>query len=350
MIASTDTRLRVVSPAPRDAWAAVYASDPEALVSQSPEWVRAIEASGGWRDASRLYETRDGLRVVLPLVECRPLRIGPRLRASMPHAWGMGGVIADGELTPAVMRAIVADVRGGGLQTRIRPNPLQEHLWAKAAEAVTTRARHAHLLDLQGGREALWASFHKSTRRGVAKAEKSGLTIEVDGSGRLLPVFEHLHRLSVERWAAAQNEPRALARWRAGRVDPPSRLAAMAQHLGQACRVWAAWQDKRPVAAAIILLGRNASATRAAMDKELAAPTRANDLLEWSAISEAIEAGCRRYHFGESAPGSGVAAYKERFGAVGYDYREYRFERLPITRLDAIARAGVKKAIGFRDA
>lgn len=344
--------LAALTPAPADQWQEVYDADPEALVSQSPAWTAAACATGRWRDASRLYTTSTGTRCVVPMIEYRLGPVRTRLRASMPRAWGMGGVIADGEVTPDHMRDILADLRrSGALQIRIRPNPRQRDLWLAArAEGATVVERHAHVLDLTPGRDEVLAGFRKSRRRAVRRAERLGVTVEVDGTGRLMPIFHQLHRVSVERWAEAQNEPLRLARWRAHRLDPPRRLDLMARHLGEACRVWVARHEGRPVAASIVLLGTNAHSTRAAMVKDLAGPTRANDLIEWSAISEALDAGCRLYHYGESSPGSGVARFKEEFGALAYDYEEYRFERAPITRVDRALRGAVKKAIGFQDA
>ena len=86
------------------------------------------------------------------------------------------------------------------------------------------------------------------------------------------------------------------------------------------------------------------------MNKELAAPTCANHLLEWLAIRSACAAGCDAYHLGESGPSRSLARYKEQFGARPVDYAEHRFERLPLTRADTLARSAVKRALRFRDA
>jgi hypothetical protein len=104
------------------------------------------------------------------------------------------------------------------------------------------------------------------------------------------------------------------------------------------------------VASSIMVTGPSAHDTRAAMNRELAAPVRANDLLQAVSIRHAVERGCSSYHLGESGASAPLAAYKERFGATGHDYRELRIERLPLTRADAAARGVVKRAIGFRDA
>jgi hypothetical protein len=99
-----------------------------------------------------------------------------------------------------------------------------------------------------------------------------------------------------------------------------------------------------------MLQGRNVSITRSAMDKALAAPTNAGYLLEWLAIENACAAGCRRYHLGESGTSRSLAHHKEGFGARAMPYAEYRIERFPLTRADALARTAVKRVLRFRDA
>jgi lipid II:glycine glycyltransferase (peptidoglycan interpeptide bridge formation enzyme) len=85
------------------------------------------------------------------------------------------------------------------------------------------------------------------------------------------------------------------------------------------------------------------------MNKDLAAPTNANDILQWRAIEDACSAGCRHYHLGESGTSRSLAHFKEKFAAQPVDYTEYVIERLPLTRLDGVARSAVKRVLCFRD-
>src|SRR3954454_18678829 len=90
---------RVVSPAPRAGWSAVVASDPDAMPSQTPAWMDAVTERSPWRDASRMYITESGRRVVFPIT-----RVGGRGRfgalASPRRGWGYGGIVADGGVAP----------------------------------------------------------------------------------------------------------------------------------------------------------------------------------------------------------------------------------------------------------
>jgi lipid II:glycine glycyltransferase (peptidoglycan interpeptide bridge formation enzyme) len=123
----------------------------------------------------------------------------------------------------------------------------------------------------------------------------------------------------------------------------------MAATMGEACQVGLATLDGTPVASIIVLRGKNANYSRGAMDSDRIGNSGANDLLQKLAIEDAARSGCRYYHMGESARSSSLSQFKEKFGAVAYDYAEYRLERLPLTQIDQAARTAVKRLIGFKD-
>jgi hypothetical protein len=289
---------------------------------------------------------------VLPLVR----RVGPsRLatQASLPASWGFGGPLVEGELQAEDAQLVLGDLAASSaLRTSLRPNPHSARAWASArGRGVVAVPRLAHVLDLDGGFERVWKErFTENARRAVRKAERSGITVECDTTGRLVPVFYRLFERSLERWAGQLHEPLWLARLRAHRRDPQRKLAALARNLGDSARLWVAFADDRPAAAILVLQGANAHYTRGAMDRELAAPTRANYLLHRLAIEDACNSGCHAYHMGESGTSSGLARFKEAFGAEPRHYAEYHLERVPITATDRLVRSAVRRAVGFREA
>jgi hypothetical protein len=342
----------VASPAPRSDWEAVLASDPNALVSHTPAWTDFACMSGDYEDASRLYVLPGGRRLVLPIVRRRRLPGPFAIEASFPSGWGIGGVVASGGVQPADVAAVFADLAARPVvRTSLRPNPLDGELWSAARPpGAVAIPRLAHVLALEGGFGSVWKErFTGTARTAVRKAERSGLTVERDTSGRLVSVVYELLERSVERWAGRQHEPRALARWRTHRRDPLRKFELMARTLGDACRIWVAWAEGQPAAAILVLQGTNAHYTRGMMDKDLAGPTRANYLLHQLAIEDACNAGCRHYQMGETGSSSSLAQFKTRFGAVPHPYAEYHLERLPITAFDRQARRVVKRIVGFRD-
>jgi GNAT acetyltransferase-like protein len=325
--------LSVAAPAPRDAWRLAL-RDEHALAFQTPQWLEAVCAFGGYQDATRHYELADGRELVLPLVRRTGAAAPFGVEASLPYGWGFGGLLASESLRRDDVAAVLRELRSRPVaQVSLRANPLLASPWEAARPQLLGIPRTAHVIDLAGGFDDVWKRFGGQTRNGVRKAEKSGVEVECDTSGRLVRVFYELYSRSVDRWANQSGEPLALARWRGRRRDPLRKFELVAQHLGEACRVWVAWKDGAAAAAIIVLVqGANASYWRGAMDKTLAGPTRANDLLQCRAIEDAVASGCSRYHMGESGGSVALSQFKERFGAQAHAYVEYRLERLPLTR------------------
>lgn len=342
---------RVTRPAPREIWTSVLSADPLALETQSPAWADAMCATGRFTDVSRLYETDLGRHLVVPLLRRVYAGGAAIFDGSNPKFCGVGGVLACDGPTPGEIAAVFADLeRQRTLSQSILPHPMLAEAWAAAApSSATAIPRRAHLIDLSDGWDAVWSkSFAKSTRSGVRRAARRGVTVRRGTGGELVPEFYHLLEHAASRWARLQHEPHWLAIRRLHHRDPLAKFQALGRFLGDRCRVWVASVDGRPAAASVVLQGANAYDSRAAMDEDLTS-YRANDLLLQHTIKDACEAGCRYYYMGESGDSASLAQFKERFGAKGYPYFEYRMERLPLSRAEQEIKQAVKRAIGFKD-
>lgn len=342
----------VASPALRSDWLEVWTADPLALPTQGPDWMSAATSLGLYRDASRLYRFSDGTRAVLPLFS----RVGvPALLqclASPPAAWGYGGLLSDRPLTSAHYTMVVAELRRcNALQVSIRPNPFCSRDWSMVkGQRLLSLPKRAHVLTLSEDFATIRAKrFSSNARRHLKTAEAAGLELVCGYDPEIVGDFYTLLTQSFDRWAGQQGEPPMLARLRGARRDPLAKFLAIAQAIGPQLRIYLARHDSRPVAAIMVLYGRNAHYTRGAMNKSLAAPTAANYLLHAAAIEEACRLGCGAYHMGETGQSKSLADFKEKFGAVGVDYHEFRYERLPITRIDAMLRKTAKRLLGMRD-
>lgn len=344
----------VTTPAPRSVWMELVQADPTAQVFHTPAWLDCVTAVTGGQDASRLYELPGGRRLVLPMVRAQRTPGPLAVEASLPYGWGVGGLLSGStRVTADEVRTVVDDLLSRRLlRTSLRPRSGDAPAYEAVIPADVPRTQHREqVLDLQGGFEEVWGKrFTSKARRAVRKAEASALQVETDDTGALVPEFYELYEASLVRWAASQHEPLALARFRAARRDPLAKFATVAARLGPALRVYLARVDGRPAAAVLVLLqGGTATYWRGAMDKDLAGPTRANDLLHRLAIEDACASGRLTYAMGDSGTSASLAKFKESFGAVGRDYQGYRLERVPLTAWDAAARKAVKRVIGFRD-
>jgi len=342
----------VSTPAPAQAWREVLTRARRALPTQTPAWLGCVCAVDGYEDASRLYQTADGRRLVLPLVRRRavpPLAV----RAGLPVGWGPGGLLSDdGPVRPEDVRMVVEDLaRRRSLRTLLRPDPAAAAVWeAGMPSGVRRKPCMTQTVPLDGGFDRVWRTrFRPDTRTRVRRAERAGVVVERDDTGRLVPVFHELYASSVARWAGRDGRPLALARWQAARREPERKLRTVAAALGAGCRIYAAFHAGQPVAAIVVLFGSGTAAYwRGAMRSELAGPTCANYLLHRTAIEDAAQAGCTCYLMGESDPGSPLALFKSRFGAVSQHLASYRIEPVPLGALASRARSGVRQLLQLR--
>ena len=169
----------VISPAPRDVWNKLYRLDPFAVPYQSPAWLDSICATGKFEDASRLYLSPDGEPLfVLPLVRRKYLSDVLSMQLSMPYGWGMGGILAAHPLTVGDIRDVLTNLaKLHSLSISIRPNPLLGDLWAAAKTPdIVGIPRTAHVLDLEGGIDAVWNKrFSSDTRNKLRKAQRRNI-------------------------------------------------------------------------------------------------------------------------------------------------------------------------------
>ena len=325
----------MTSPVPRDVWQAVLSSDPGATALQTPAYFEAVLSATGGRDESRLYSLTDGRRLVLPLVRQRSLP-GVRLNAAFPGGYGHGGMLATGGLRASDVRIVVQDLRGQALSTRIDGANHTAVQWsAGRMPGVVEVPRRVEVLDLAAGFDKLRQSqFSRDIRYNLRKAERAGVEVELDTTGRLVPVFHQIYRAWVDRWAPRSGLPPMLARRLALRQEPLHKFETVAAVLGRDCRVLVAWHRGHAVAAAISLVhGQHAIGWRSYSIKELAAPVAANILTQVTCVADACLSGCRYFDLGQSRGVATLQQYKNSFGATPHWVVDLRIEPPGLTRL-----------------
>ena len=322
--------VKVVSPAPRAEWKSVLESSRERTVFHTPEWLDALCRTGGFEDASRLYETADGTTIIVPMVRRR----GPRpMRTtwSMPGSWG--GAIGSRRLAPEDVAMVLDDVLETSTRLIVTPRPPTVRAW-NAARA-SGRFRHSfHVLDIRDGFEALWSNhFSRGTRNKIRRAEKERVEVQWGSGSELMKIYWDIYL----RWTIGRAEERGipvpLGLALAKRRESLARFEAIARCLGDRCQVGIAWINGEAAAAAIMLVnGPDAHYWRSASDKALIGRRCANYLVVARLLEKAAARGCEYVDMGESGGVRSLAEFKEHFGARPASYEELRFEPRIVTR------------------
>lgn len=314
----------VVSPPSSSEWRQIFYSDTSATPFQSAEWMAAIEQTGRYSNASRLYQTTNG-RILVPLA-VKASVFGKRSASSMPHGFGAGGCISDHPISQGDIQEILNDIRD--LKVRalsIRPNPVQIDNWPAEQNGWSATPRVSHVIDLAGGYDQVWKERIRGTKRNrIRKARKAGLKVEKGNNPALVNKYYSIYLRWSEVRAKRRNLPLQLIRFLALRREPKWKFENVAEVMGSRLQVYVASIDETPVAGTVFLImGKSAVYWRGASDPELLAKYPGNDLLQNEMIFDACQAGCSTYHMGESGGVESLMRFKSDFGALAIPYAEF---------------------------
>lgn len=329
----------IASPVPIGEWETVLAADPGATALQTPAYLAAVLRARGGQDVSRRYQLSDGRQLVLPMVRST-IAPGLSVAADYPGGFGHGSLLATGGLRADDVRTVVADLRGRGLSTRIGGGHHTAEQWsAGVMPGVVPLHRRVDVIELPDDHASYLAHhLHRGARQNVAKSARRGVEIEVDTTGRLVPVFYDLYLSWVERWIPRSGLPPALARYSALKQEPYAKFETVAAELGDKCRVIVAWHQGRAIASCIVFVhGEHAIGWRSYSIKELSNPVSANTATQVAGIKEAIESGCRYFDLGQSGDVANLQDYKNSLGASPRRVVDLRIEPPAVTRVRTVA-------------
>ena len=355
MVLSRDYRMSIEAEGveARPAWEDLVARDESIALSKTPEWIDCICSASRFSDATLLFRGEDGRRLILPRLRKTGTPSFLGLFESPPPGWGLGvdgsGFLSEGgPASPRQIQALIREIqRRPGVRTRVMVGGDDAAIWASATPStIYSTARTAQVLDLHGGFSTVWSErFTSKVRSNARKAERRGVVVESDSTGRLVPVFDVLYRSSVDRWAQDRGHPLSLMRWRAQRVEPQSKFTTVARMMGERCTVWIAWRSGEPLAGIFVLTrGPRVTYWRGAMNKELARGTGANELLHRYAIETACADERQSYDFGLYQT-EDLKRFKSTFGAQEVPVHAYYFESLPTAAAEAKCYNAAKQTV-----
>ena len=286
---------RLASP-PDEAAAFAVATDGAAL-GHDPSWTAVLRETYALSTVHLVARDEGGaLRGLLPLVPFRGLD-GRRDLVSLPFLDGAGILARDAAAAEALLDAAAAEVRRQGA----RAVELRQTTALPLAEAPEA-PRVDMVLPLPADEETLWRALPAKTRNQVRKAGREGLRLADAGGGRdLLADFSAVYRRRM-RELGSPPHPR--------RLFDASRRA-----FGERMRVVVALRDETPVGALLAI--RHGDAVTVPWAATVSAENRRcpGHLVYWEALRGAVAGGCRRFHFGRCAPGSGTWRFKRGWGA-----------------------------------
>ena len=313
----------VIELRPEDSrWADFVAGQPGALPYHHPAWSQVLQEAFGYRLAALGCTDPTGrLTGVLPLMEKKSLLAGVHL-ASLPNTPTAGPLAIDRPSLGALLSGVAARVdhsAASWLQLKVE-GPAVDGLTRGFSGGIWGPT---YVLDLPADPEHLrfGNSRHNATvRRNIRQAARLGVAVREASSFADVRRWYRLYLLTMRAhgWPPRPLRlfeviwdiltPLGLARWLLAERSSggPAQLLAGSLFLAHNSVIFFAFNGRDPTQLQF----------------------RPNDAIHWSAMTEACQAGRRRYDFGEVPRGNdGLVRYKEKWGAVPVDLYRYHYPR-----------------------
>jgi serine/alanine adding enzyme len=292
---SDEIRIETVGDSDASAWDAFVASAAESSFYHKYGW-RQVVARSFERETHYLAARRAGrICGVFPIVRLKSLLFGDSL-ISVPY-FNYGGAIAE---TPEIEQRLLA--AGCELARKLGVTHLEmRYRGAKDTTDFAVRTdKVTMLIELPPSSETLWKSLRSNVRNQVRRGQKNNGEC-VQGSLDLLDEF----------YAVFAENMRDLGT----PVYSKKFFANILEAFPNETRIFAVRHQGQPVAAGLVLFGRESVEVPWASSLRSANPLGLNRLFHWSVLESACQKGYRMFDFGRSTADSGTYKYKEEWGA-----------------------------------
>ena len=280
-----------------DCWRQFTAQLPARSIGADPRWLAVL--ADGLGHVPYGLEARRGVQLcgLLPLALVRGPLFGKFL-LSLPFVSSCGVLADDDEASRAlVARAVaLADELGvKHLELRSEEPLANSSLVDSPARKVLMRR------PLPATSEGLWKELHSKVRNQIRKGEKQSFEVEWGQADQLDSFYQVFSR-----------NMRDLGTPVFGR----RLFVAIGEHFGSDAEYCVVRLTGKPVAAALLIHGRQITEVPCASALREFNATNANMFLYWQLLQRAIARGSTTFDFGRSTAGSGTERFKSQWDAV----------------------------------
>ena len=316
---SAEGSARFADPLVEPAWDDEVQALPGSSFFHGSAWARVLHQTYGHRPAYLCARRQGQLAAILPLMEVSSPLTGKR-GVGLPFTDFSPALEATGASVPDLLEQALVHGRLRGwkyLELRGAHPGL--------ADVTPSVTYHGHYLNLAPGPDALVAGFEASVRRGIRKAEATGVEVQIATSLAAVQTYYRLHCQTRKRHGLPPQPFRFFQNLFDHAIARGAGSVALATYLGQ------------PAAGAVFLhLGRQLIYKFGASDFAFQG-ARPNHVLFAHVIRRSAVEGFQRLHFGRtSLANEGLRRFKLSFGAAEetipcyrYSFRTERFIPTP---------------------
>jgi CelD/BcsL family acetyltransferase involved in cellulose biosynthesis len=291
--------LLTIDPVVDSAWSGLLERAPAATVFHQPSWLRLLREQYGYAISAWCVAGDDGrLAAGLPVALAHSRLTGARL-ISLPFSDACQPVHDPaGGIQPAALALAVAKERARiGLPLQVRGELVD------APGGVVIHSHAQHRLRLDPDVDRVVARFAPQVRRGIAKANREGVTIESRRDRAGLGRFYAMH-MATRRRQGMPTQPRRFILKFAELFDARLGFVLLARH------------QERDIAGAVFLTAGGTLTYKYGASRRRDLGLRPNNLLFMEAIRWGCENGQRTLDFGRTdLDNEGLLAFKRSWGA-----------------------------------
>jgi Acetyltransferase (GNAT) domain len=300
-------KVRHLGRATRDVWIDIARRCPYATYFHTPAWAEIMVFLYPQLSAvAELFELRDGVPAVIPLLEYPTARLFRGYESMVPGVYG--GPIAERSLRDDEVDAIIDSlVSPRTTNVRIVGNPHLECF----RSAPDSASDFVHMIDLHPGFDEIFRNFHENHRYSYRTAVRKGLTLHRAESLQEFREYFEVYQADRRRWGAGalSDYPVRLFEEFHRRADPNTVL-------------WLAKLDGRVIAGDLWLYwGKRNVGWLGAIDPAFVKFNATNFVLT-EIIRDACARGDSVFDMAASSGLPGLIRFKDSFGAKRVYFRE----------------------------
>lgn len=295
-------KLEIIEQPTRTFWQEVAERSPLATLYHAPLWAESLVSVFSHYEIGTVgFTFADGTCAVFPLLRSRHGLFRRRYRYKSFGFGSYGGPIYTGSWDDAKTEAVFSYFQRRRESLHFDGNPLWQH---PLPPYLVQQQTETLVLHLDQPLEELFRRFSASHRRGIATAQKKGVTVRRSAGGDDLEAYTALYADTLKRWGdrTIVEFPATLTR-QLLETDP--------EHVV----LWLAEVEGTPVAGIIMMYWNKVAHYWRGASRQGYESTHANTLLQWQVIQDAHARQFLLYDFAPSGPLAGVEEFKRRFGA-----------------------------------
>jgi hypothetical protein len=296
-ISGKSLQMRILDPIHEPVWDNVVTLHRDANCFHTSAWAKVLHQTYGHRPFYLQFSCGRRLAALIPLMEVRSPFTGRR-GVCLPFSDACEPLVFDPEVIELVKDRLIRfaqerrwrylEIRGGKF-FRVASNSVPQF--------------YGHRLDLRSGAEEVLGRFASPVRRGLRKAERSGVSAAVLRNRQAIADFYRLHLQTRRRHGLPPQPVSFFLNIYEYIIKPGLGFVALAQ------------RGSRPIAAAVFFrFGKNALYKYGASDKKFQ-ELRANNLVMWQGIQFLARNGAEKLHFGRTeCENDGLRRFKLSWG------------------------------------